>query len=89
MTDIRINTEEVTQAGVQFGTKHDELMALISQADSLMTKLQGVWKGARATKTFSEWQTLKSTLTKAAPSLTSASTLLKNAATDFSAADSA
>ncbi len=88
MADIRINPEQVQNTGGQFNTKRGELDALIAQANSLMTSLQGAWTGQRANKTFGQWAEMQPNLKAASATLEAAGQLLKAAATDFSAADS-
>ena len=88
MADIRINPDQVEGIGGQFGSKRGELEALVGQANSLMSSLQGAWTGTRATKTFNEWETLKPSLTNAVQTLQQASNMLKAAATAFRGVDS-
>lgn len=89
MAEIRINPDQVDSTSQQFKTKQGELESLISAAQTLMNNLQGAWTGQRANATFGEWQGLQPNLKAASQSLQQASELLKRAATDFRAADSA
>ena len=88
MADIRINPDQVDSISGQFGSKRGELEALVAQANSLMSSLQGAWTGSRANKTFQDWESLKPSLTSAIQTLQHASDVLKAAAADFRAADS-
>lgn len=88
MTDIRINPDQVDSVSSQFASKRGELEGLVGQANSMMSSLQGAWTGARATKTYNEWESLKPSLTTAIQTLQHASDVLKAAASDFRAADS-
>lgn len=89
MAEIRINPEQVETTGNQFNSKADELNALVSQANSLMTSLEGAFTGQRATAIFGEWRGMQPGLKNAVETLRQASILLKRAAADFRAADSA
>lgn len=89
MAEIRINPDQVESTGAQFGAKRGELEALVSQAQSLMNALQGAFTGQRATAIFNEWSSMQPSLKSAIQTLQSASELLKRAANDFRAADSA
>jgi WXG100 family type VII secretion target len=89
MSNIRVNTEGLSQTGVQFDTKRQELEALNSQAQGYVSALQGEWQGIRATRFFGEWQVMEGRLLNAIETLQEASTLLKRASADFSAADTA
>ncbi|HPC05752.1 MAG TPA: WXG100 family type VII secretion target [Anaerolineaceae bacterium] len=88
MTVIRIDPGQVETTGNQFNSKSDELNALIGQANSLMTSLEGAFTGQRATAIFGEWKSMQPGLKNAVETLRQASVLLKRAATDFRAADS-
>ena len=88
MAEIRINPDQVQNAGNQFKTKRGELDALIAQANSLMTSLQGAWTGQRANKTFGQWAEMQPNLKAASATLEAAGELLKAAANDFRSADS-
>ena len=88
MADIRINPDQVDSVSSQFTSKRGELEGLVSQANSLMSSLQGAWTGTRATKTYNEWESLKPSLTTAIQTLQHASDVLKSAASDFRSADS-
>lgn len=87
MSEIRINTGEVSNVGGQFSSKANELRALIQQARSMMSNLQSGFTGNRATKIFGEWEGMQKGLDGAATNLDQAATFLKNAASDFASAD--
>lgn len=89
MAEIRINPDQVESTGNQFNAKRGELDALTSQAQSLMNSLQGVFAGQRATAIFNEWNSMQPNLKNAIQTMQMASDLLKRAANDFRAADSA
>lgn len=88
MAVIRIDPSQVESTGNQFNSKSDELNALVQQANSLMTSLQGAFTGQRATAIFGEWNGMQPGLKNAVETLRQASILLKRAASDFRAADS-
>lgn len=88
MPQIMIDPDQVDSTGGQFSTKRGELESLLSNARSLMTNLQGAFKGQRATAIFNEWNGMQTNLNNAVTALQQASDLLKRAATDFRAADS-
>lgn len=87
MAKIQIDPDQVESVSGQFSTKRGELDALIGQSNNLMKGLQGAWTGSRATKTFSEWESLRPNLQAAEETLQRASELLKAAAADFRSAD--
>jgi WXG100 family type VII secretion target len=87
MTVIRIDTAQVESTGSQFISKRGELEALVSQAKSMMTTLQGQFTGTRAQRIFSEWEGMQPSLQSAIQTMEQAGTLLKRAATDFGQAD--
>lgn len=87
MTVVRINIDEVNGASSELESKAKEVDAAIARADNVMKNLQGGFTGKRASKSFEQWAQLQETLKQAAPSLHSAATILKNAASDFAAAD--
>ena len=89
MAEIRINPDQVESTGSQFNSKSEELNALVQQANSLMSSLEGAFTGQRATAIFGEWRGMQPGLKNAVETLRQASTLLKRAASDFRAADSA
>lgn len=89
MGGIVINPDQVDDTGNQFSTKRGELETLNQQANSLMNNLQGVFRGQRATAIFNDWNAMQPSLKEAVATLEQASTLLKRAAADFRAADSA
>ncbi len=89
MADIRIDTAQVDSTGGQFIAKRGDLEGLVSQAKSLMNTLQGQFRGQRATAIFGEWDAMQPNLQAAIQSLQQAGDLLKRAAADFSAVDSA
>jgi len=89
MTEIRINTEQVSSTGQQFQTKAGELEQLIGTANRLMNELQGSFTGKRAQAIFADWNGMAPNLRNATQSLRDAGTLLSRAATDFSSADGA
>ena len=88
MAEIRINPDQVDSTGGQFTSKSNELSSLVQQANSLMSNLEGVFTGQRASAIFNEWHGMQPSLKNAVETLTQASTLLKRAASDFRAADS-
>lgn len=89
MAEIRINPDQVETTSQQFGSKRGELDALVQQANALMRSLEGAFTGQRATAIFNEWNGLQPNLKNAVQTLQQASDLLRRAATDFRAADSA
>ncbi|RME57024.1 hypothetical protein D6779_09550 [Candidatus Parcubacteria bacterium] len=89
MTRITIDTAQVTQVGVQFQAKSNELAALHQQAKSLMNSLQGQFMGNRANRIFGDWESMQPSLLNAIETLEIAGNLLKKAAADFAATDGA
>ena len=87
MTQILINTEQVTNTGNQFNAKAGELEALINNARSLMNSLEACWQGVRKTNTFNEWNSMQPNLKNAVETLQVTSRILKQAAADFEATD--
>ena len=87
MTQILINTEQVTNTGNQFNAKAGELEALINNARSLMNSLEAGWQGVRKTNTFNEWNSMQPNLKNAVETLQVTSRILKQAAADFEATD--
>ena len=89
MAEIRINPGQVESNGNQFSSKRGELEALVGQANSLMNNLRSAFLGQRATAIYAEWDGMQPQLKNAIQTLEQASMLLKRAAADFYAADSA
>jgi len=87
MTQILINTEQVTSTGNQFNAKAGELEALINNARSMMSSLEASWQGVRKTNTFNEWNSMQPNLKNAVETLQVTSRILKQAAADFEATD--
>lgn len=89
MTQISINTDEVVSAASRFDKERGDLEALLGNARALMNNLQGQFKGQRAQKIFGTWQDIQPSLNGAVQALEAAGKLLKQAAADFSQADTA
>ena len=87
MARIIVDPTEVRGVSSKFTSKKGEMQGLVSQARSMMSNLQGNWKGQRATTTFSEWSNLQKNLDTAIETLEHASQVLKAAANDFAAVD--
>jgi WXG100 family type VII secretion target len=88
MTQISINTDEVTSAASRFDKERGDLETLLGNTRTLMNNLQGQFKGQRAQKVFGTWQDIQPNLNGAVQALDAAGKLLKQAASDFSQADS-
>ena len=89
MPQILVDPDQVDSTSAQFSTKRGELDTLINNARTMMTNLQASFKGQRSTAIMGEWQNMQTGLNNAVTNLQAASDLLKRAAADFRAADSA
>ena len=87
MTDIRINPDDVTRTGTDFGKMSNEVEGLVSRAKGIMSSLESQFTGARATKIYGQWHDMEPGLRSAVDTLKSAGDLLGSAARDFDAAD--
>jgi WXG100 family type VII secretion target len=87
MTVIHINPDEVERTGSDFIKMHSDVNGLVTQARSTMNTLQDQFRGARAQMIFSQWNEMLPRLSSAIEVLDEAGILLKNAASDFRAAD--
>ncbi len=87
MTLIQINPDEVRDTGMKFSNMHNDVNQLVAQARTMMSTLEGNFKGKRAGQIFGEWEQMLPSLNSAAESLEAAGRLLSSAAEDFSAAD--
>ncbi len=85
---IRIDTGQVSNVGSQFMGRQSDLEALVVQARSLMSSLEGQFTGNRAQRIFQEWQAMQPSLNAAIQSLGQAGQLLQRASTAFGEADS-
>ena len=88
MSEIRINTGDVTRTGVDFRNMSEEVDSLVSRAKGMMGNLQGQFTGARSKRIFDQWDQMAPSLQSAIETLRSAGALLGSAAEDFSTADS-
>jgi len=87
MSEIRINTGDVTRTGADFGKMSEEVGSLVSRAKSMMGNLQGQFTGARSKRIFDQWDQMAPSLQSAIETLGSAGRLLGSAAEDFNSAD--
>ena len=89
MSQIVIDTAQVESTGGQFHSKSGELSALQQQAKTTMDGLMANFKGMRANKIYQDWQAMQPQIVKAVETLQIAGDLLKQAAAEFHAVDSA
>jgi len=87
MSEIRINTGDVSQTGVDFGNMSNDVEGLVSRAKGMMGNLQGQFTGARSKRIFDQWDQMVPGLQSAIETLRSAGRLLGSAAEDFYSAD--
>jgi WXG100 family type VII secretion target len=87
MTQITINTDEVTGASSRFDKERGDLELLLGSTRAMMNNLQAQFKGRRAQKVFGAWQDMQPSLNNAVQALETAGKILKQAAADFSQAD--
>lgn len=89
MAQIIVSPEELDSTGTQFNAKSQELQAMVQQANSLVQSTLANWKGQRSSKFSGDWESMKKNLEAAVQTLQQTSELLKRAAADFRAADTA
>ena len=89
MAQIIVSPEELDSTGTQFNSKSQELQAMVQQANGLVQNTLANWKGQRAGKFSGDWEGMKKNLEAAVQTLQQTSELLKRAAADFRAADTA
>lgn len=87
MTQITINTEEVSSASSRFDKERGDLESLLANTRAMMNNLQGQFKGRRAHKVFGAWEEMQPGLNGAVQAMETAGKILKQAAADFSQAD--
>jgi WXG100 family type VII secretion target len=87
MSEIRINTGDVTRIGGDFGKMSDEVDSLVSRAKGMMGNLQPQFTGGRSKRIFDQWDQMAPSLQSAIETLRSAGALLSSASKDFSDAD--
>ena len=85
---IRIDPGQVSGVGSQFMCRQSDLEALVTQARSLMSSLEGQFTGQRAQRIYQEWDGMQPSLNAAIQSLGQAGQLLQRASTAFSETDS-
>jgi WXG100 family type VII secretion target len=89
VTLIQIDTEQVAQTGTQFNSTRNQVEELVNRANSMMTSLEGQFKGARAERIFADWREMMPRLQAGVQSLEMAGALLSRASADFFQVDSA
>lgn len=87
MAVIHINPDDVESTGIEFTQMHSDVNGLVTKARGTMNTLEDQFKGVRARAIFDQWNDMLPRLTSAIQVLDDAGLLLKNAATDFRAAD--
>jgi WXG100 family type VII secretion target len=87
MATIQINPDDVESTGNEFTRIHGDVNGLVTKARSTMNTLEGQFRGIRAQAIFNQWNEMLPRLSSAIEVLDEAGMLLKNAASDFRAAD--
>lgn len=84
---IVVDPQQLNATSGQFVGQYNELQALVQNAKSQVSALEGAWQGNRANKFFGDWASMQPNLEAALQTLDQTAQLLRAAASDFAAAD--
>lgn len=84
MSDYKVNTAELRRAAKELQTKAAEMRAAVAAVESAMAPARAM-VAPRVANNISQWDALKSSLTKIFPEAESASTIISTTANDVDA----